>query len=775
MAASDYIQIQVLTTNLLLKADNFALIPKTDPPFKTELANKPDVDFYLKRYTEVGAPYGWTGRILSSKTELHAILNSEKIYIFWIVSADGEFAGMAEFFIHSPKLLHLNYFGLTQAFQGKGVGVYALQLSIAHILSLHTADIFLHTCEFDHPAAVHVYKKAGFEQGAEYIDHAYYPKDFLNEYLKNKSRDWHIERVRKFMRHQHLQAMLFLSSDPHNSEYLPEFWSVRKWLSGFTGSAGTLLITEDFAGLWTDSRYFIQAETELAGSSIQLMKLNIPHTPEFLQWMCTNLQEGSNIGLDGRVLMHAQYNAWEKILSTKDIHMITHFLLPETFWLNRPDEPENEVFVHKEIFTGKSTIAKLDEVSKWLKNYQTDGLLVCALDEIAYLLNLRGNDIAYNPVFMAFVLVTTQKIILFVNAQKLNTDSQKLLIDSNVEIKPYPELISYISQYARNMNLSSDFGKLNQYIYASTPEIAWKNVTSPVGMSKALKNQTEIRNYHHAMLKDGAALTQFAIWLEQNWNTQLNEHQAATVLREFRSKQTMFVSESFQTISSFGGNAAIVHYAPDAQNSAHFEDHGVYLLDSGAQYLDGTTDITRMFFRGNVEKEICSNYTLVLKGHIQLASAVFPRGTYGYQLDVLARLALWKYGKDYGHGTGHGVGFFLNVHEGPQAIRQQAAETNVALMPGMVLSIEPGYYLTGKYGLRIENLYVVQQSQIHEIFLCFEPLTLAYIETEYLDKNLLLPQEIEWLNTYQSKVYEALAPLLSESENKWLANKTASI
>lgn len=771
MSVSGYIEIQVITTHLLFRHLQNAQPSAQTDAISLKRVNAISAADYLNDFIYVGKPYGWTGRLLLSDAELNEVIQSPNFCLFHILGKNGEFAGLAEFYIHSDSLVHLNYFGLTTNFQGKGLGLLALQMATNEMLKIQKTDIYLHTCEFDHKAALHVYQKAGFEITNETLENAYYTKEFLQEYMKAATPNQHIQRIRKIMGFQKFDALMVLSADPHNSEYLPVHWAVRAWLSGFTGSAGTLVVTQNFAGVWTDSRYFIQAEKELAGTDIQLMKLKIPHTPEFLSWISENLEEKSIVSTDGRMIMVSQYRAYAKMLEKKNILLNIQSRIPETFWLNRPEVPEGEIFIHPENFSGKDTSQKIQEIQKWLSDNNAKALLVCALDEIAYILNLRGNDIVYNPVFLSYLLIAQDKTVLFTYTHKLSEDAAKSLHSNNIQLEHYNHIIPYLKSINDFKNIHTDLSKLNMHIFDECRNLEWTHVLSPVGVMKALKNQTEIQNYHNAMARDGVAITQFGIWLEKNWNTSLNEFDAATILRNFRSNQAFFVSESFETISSFGANGAIVHYAPSSTHSANFENEGVYLLDSGAQYFDGTTDITRMFFKGNISDEVKKHYTLVLKGHIQLASIHFPKGTIGYQLDVLARSALWMQGKDYGHGTGHGVGYFLNVHEGPQAIRQIATETNIALQLGMVLSIEPGYYEQGKYGIRVENLYVVAQSELNENFLKFSPLTLAHIETEQIDCKLLTPNEITWLNQYHSLVIQKLSPLLSPEEIKWLTNK----
>ncbi|MDL2322559.1 aminopeptidase P family protein [Bacteroidales bacterium OttesenSCG-928-A17] len=595
--------------------------------------------------------------------------------------------------------------------------------------------------------------------------------------METKSR--RIQLLRESMRAENVQACIIPTTDPHISEYTPEHWKIRSWLSHFTGSAGTLLVTESEAGLWTDSRYFLQAEKELEGTGIDLYKAGLPNTPEMKTWLSEKLPENSCVAFDGEVFAASEARSLIDFLQKKKIRTRTDFSPYDSIWKDRPGIPANPAFILPESFSGKSVREKIEEVLSKLRKEGAYLTVLASLDSIAWLFNLRGNDVAFNPVFLAFAVISEKETVLFIDPKKRTEELVSYLREQGVVLADYTKLYTYLSKIAANTNVLITPSKINYTIYSSFPAgcILKEIDVHPVDALKAVKNETEILGFRNAMRKDGVALVKFLIWLEERLESEqsFRELDVSNMLRHYRKEQDFFFGESFETISAYGPHGAIVHYGATEETNAEIRPEGILLLDSGGQYFDGTTDITRSISCGNVSEEMKIDYTNVLKGHIQLAKIHFPAGTIGMQLDVLARQFLWQNNDNFLHGTGHGIGHFLNVHEGPQSIRMNY--NPVALEPGMVTSNEPGIYRAGKYGIRIENLILTVKAGDTEsgAFYCFETLTLCPIDTKLIVKERLSEDEVNWLNTYHQKVYDELSPLLNEEERQWLKQKCESI
>ncbi len=594
---------------------------------------------------------------------------------------------------------------------------------------------------------------------------------------KNAIINHRINAVREELKKQNISAYVIPDKDPHLSETPPSHWKIREWISGFTGSQGTVVITQDEAFLWTDSRYFIQAQKELNGTEYQLCKEGLPDTQSPLELLCGKLSKNERVGIDGQLFSIATTTLWEKVLLEKEILLSTSLSLPHGIWPNRPSIPTNPIFEYPIKYNGNSAEHKIKKLQKHLYEKNIEALIVTSLDEIAWTLNLRGNDVEYTPVFISYLLITNKKVILFINPEKINNSISEYLNKIKVEVIPYDNTFDFLNKTNLFSSILLDHHTVNYALYQSLPN----NTTilfeeSPIALLKAIKNPIEQKEIKEAMLKDGVALVQFLKWLDENKNTkQETELSIEQKLLSFRQKQDLFISESFSTIAGYKENAAIVHYSATKESNTSLQPKGFILIDSGAQYLNGTTDITRTISLGELTDEEKKDYTLVLKGHITLASAVFPLGTRGTQLDILARLPLWKNKLNFLHGTGHGVGHFLSVHEGPQSIRMN--ENSTLLKPGMVISNEPGIYKEGNHGIRTENLLLVTPAGkgMFGEYLQFETLTLCPICTKGIIKEMLSEEEIEWLNNYHNKVYQSISPLLAKEEKQWLKQATQAI
>ncbi len=560
-----------------------------------------------------------------------------------------------------------------------------------------------------------------------------------------------------------LDACYISGTDPHMSEYLPERWQTRAFISGFTGSYGTVVVSQEEAGLWTDSRYFIQAEEQLRGAGMKMYKLRVPNAVPPEVWLTNNLTAGSNIGFDPKTISVSSYRELKSHFEKSGLNLLETPDLLDRIWKDRPEIPGNEIYELLPEITGLSRNEKQQSLAAGLKKADADFQVITALDELAWLFNLRGSDIAYNPVFTGFGVVGSSSAVLFAGKSKISHSVQVKLETEKIEIREYDEFYTWLKSN-RNKTFFIDPATTNFAVFqALEKNNKLLEGTSIVAGLKAVKNSTELAGFHEAMKKDGAALVQFLFWLKNNLKEKkITEYTAGQKLAEFRAEQKGFKGESFAPIVGYKEHGAIVHYSATPENAFDVEAEGILLIDSGGQYLQGTTDITRTVALGKVSDEQKKDYTLVLKGMIALARAQFPEGTKGSHLDILARKALWENGLNYGHGTGHGVGHFLNVHEGPASIRPDFNPFPV--QPGMVFSNEPGIYREGKYGIRIENLIVCTEKEETEFgkFYGFETLTLCPIDTTLIVPGLLADDEKSWLNNYHQIVGNALKPLLKK-------------
>lgn len=585
-----------------------------------------------------------------------------------------------------------------------------------------------------------------------------------------------IELLRNAMKQSGVAACIVPGTDPHASEYIAEYWKEREWISGFDGSAGTVAFTLDKAGLWTDSRYFLQGEEQLQGSGIALMKQGLSDTPELISWLCDELKPGEKVAVNAQMFSVNAYTAMKNELAASGLQLVAMDLMDEV-WKDRSPLPSEPFFVFDESCSGQSAKDKLSILRAELKKLHADTFVLSALDDIAWLFNVRGRDVAYNPVVIAYSIVSSENATLYIDSRKLTTETSAYLVDQGVDVKDYPAIYADLKSVPADKSVLIDGAKLNQSLNDALPlQVKRVNTMSPVFKLKSIKNETEVAGIRRAMVKDGVALTRFFMWLEENVASGcLTEMSISDKLYHFRSLQDGFMGESFGTIAGYKGHGAIVHYKATEQSDATLNAESILLLDSGGQYLDGTTDITRTIALGEPTKEQKSDFTLVLKGHIALAKAIFPKGTRGSQLDILARKALWDMGLNYGHGTGHGVGHFLNVHEGPQNIRMD--ENPAILLPGMIISNEPGLYRTGAYGIRTENLVHVVPAVDTEFgqFLEFETLTLFPFDKKLIEIMLINEEESEWIDDYHRKVFESVAPHLTIEEQDWLKEKCMPI
>lgn len=590
-----------------------------------------------------------------------------------------------------------------------------------------------------------------------------------------------IAQIRGLMKEKGLDAYLVNSSDPHQSEYVPKRWGTRPWLSGFTGSAGTLVITTNEAGLWTDSRYFIQAEIELKNSSIKLQKQGVAHMPEHLDWLKEQLSTDGKLGFDGQVTSLAQARLLERKLGAKGIHLVGQYDLADKIWNDRPDLPQSLVFEHGIKFTGTTRVAKIARLRNWLQENKTDVIFFPALDDIAWVLNIRASDVEANPVCLSYLLLTQDEVIWCVDDTRIDKPLLKKLKEEGIQLKAYGDVLNELKKIPASKKITIDPSTISFTFYEALSANDLIEMVSPVQAMKAMKNATEVSNIKKAMQKDGVALLRLFRWLEGELNHRtISEVEVATQLAQFRSEQEYYHGESFSAIVGYKGNGAIVHYHAQKGSCAHIKKEGMLLLDSGGQYWDGTTDITRTIFLGDhPREEQKEHFTLVLKGMIGLSQVQFPQGTCGLQLDILARQYLWQQGLNYGHGTGHGVGFFLNVHEGPQAImpNANAAKGRISVEAGMITSNEPGFYRENHYGIRIENLVLCVEGEqtTYGQFLKFETLTMFPISSDLIDLPMLNANEIAWLNAYHKKVYEVISPFINEEERGWLKEKTQEL
>ena len=584
--------------------------------------------------------------------------------------------------------------------------------------------------------------------------------------------------LREVMRREHLGAFIFPSTDPHSGEYVPDHWKGREWITGFDGSAGTAVVTMNSAAMWTDSRYFIAAAEQSTGTEFKLMKLRMPGTPTIAEWLGGELRESSTteVALDGMVNTYNEVNSLKtELRKVGGLTLRTNFDPLKEIWKDRPEIPVDAVKIQPLELAGEETINKLVRIRRALRALHADGTLLSTLDDIAWTLNLRGTDVRCNPVFVAYLLISDTQTTLYINKVKLTREVSAYLSTQGVTVDDYENVSKGLKNYAEyNILLDPDTTNYTLARQVSCPEVLFE--TSPVPALKAVKNEAEIRGFHSAMLKDGIAMVKFLKWLrpavEAGGQTEmsLNEH-----LTALRAEQPLFRGVSFDSIVGYEAHGAIVHYQATPATDAPIRPCGLVLIDSGAQYEDGTTDITRTIALGEITPEQRHVYTLVLKGHIQLSMCKFPEGTTGTQLDIMARQAMWREGYNYFHGTGHGVGAYLNVHEGPQQIRMEWR--SAPFREGMTITDEPGLYLEGQFGVRIENtlLTVPYRSTEFGAFLQFIPLTLCPIDTAPIDVTLLTDEELSWLNAYHDTVCATLAPHLDAAEKLWLEAATKPI
>ena len=588
-----------------------------------------------------------------------------------------------------------------------------------------------------------------------------------------------IAALREAMKQHKIDAYIIPTSDPHMSEYPADCWKYREWISGFTGSAGTVIITADKAGLWTDSRYFLQASTHLEGTGIELFKMMLPETPTIPEFLTHELKEGQTVGLNGETYSLADARSLEKALAEKEIKLNTNASLIDPIWKERPAIPEAPMFEMPVELSGKSTEDKLIDINKMLHKAGADCTILSALDEVAWTFNIRGTDVAYNPVVISYAFVSEKESVLFVNPKKIPAEIAEHLKKEGVTLADYGMLATFLSRLPEQTRVFIDSKRTNVAIYNALPKSSILiEGTSPANHLKSIKNETEIKGFRNAVLKDGIAMTKFYFWLEKMLKAgeKVTELSAAAKLTALRSEQPQYVMDSFASISSYGPHGAVVHYSPTPETDTELKTDSLYLLDSGAQYLDGTTDITRTIaLCDEPSEQMKKDFTRALKGTIGIAKCKFPAGIRGCLIDAFARKALWDAGINYLHGTCHGIGHCLNVHEGPQSIRME--ENPVILEPGMVMSDEPAMYRPGEYGIRTENMILIREDSETEFgkFLGFETLTLCYIDTKLVIPSMLSVREHAWLNKYHQMVYDLVSPHLTEEEKAWLKEKTAEI
>ena len=585
-----------------------------------------------------------------------------------------------------------------------------------------------------------------------------------------------LEKLREVMKKENIDYYIIPSSDSHQSEYVAEYFKGREFISGFTGSAGTLLVGLKEAYLWTDGRYFIQADKQLNGSGISLMKMRTPGYPTIEEWINDNLKANEVLGFDGRLFSVNQYEGYLKIANERNFSINMEKDLLEGIWNTRSELPKNKIFLHDEKYAGKSASEKLNEVRKNMAKKSADYFILSSLDDIAWLCNTRGNDIKFNPVALSYVIVGKDYATLYIDNDKVDDVTKSKLKTEGFEVKGYDDIEDDVKLLTGTVIIDSN--KLNSKIFTALNKevkvIREVNVTTNL---KAIKNEVEIANWEVSQVRDGVAMVKFIKWLKENIGKQeITEVSASDKLTAFRAMGDNYKGDSFGTIAGYKDHAAMMHYSATEDSKYNLKPEGMFLVDSGAQYLDGTTDITRTFILGPITEEEKRDYTLVLKGHIALASAKFLRGSTGVNLDILARRPLWNYGIDYKCGTGHGVGFFLNVHEGPQGIRPEG--NSVVLEPGMILTNEPGVYKEGKHGIRTENTLIVEKDFVSEEFgefYKFRTISYCPIDLEGVNVEMLSSEEIDWLNDYHKMVFKKLSPYLNEEEKEFLKHETRNI
>ena len=594
----------------------------------------------------------------------------------------------------------------------------------------------------------------------------------------SKTVNQRLEDLREVMRREHLAAFIFPSTDPHQGEYIPDHWKGREFISGFNGSAGTAVVTMTSAALWTDSRYFLAAEEQLKGAEFQLMKLKIEGTPTIPQWISSQLSiancQLTEVGIDGWC---SSANSVKELIADLrkegGLTLRTNLDPLKTIWRDRPAIPENPVEIFPMEYAGESTHDKIARIRQALRERHADGMLMSALDDIAWTLNLRGTDVHCNPVFVSYLLISSKDVTLYINKVKLTPEVSAYLQAEGISVDDYENVTRGLKDYFE-YNILLDPDEVNYALYKTVSrEIVEEE--SPVKRMKTVKNATEIAGFRSAMLKDGIAMVKFLKWLDEANVAHETEMSIDRKLTSLRAEQPLYRDISFDTIAGYGAHAAIVHYEATPETDIPLEPHGMLLLDSGAQYLDGTTDITRTIALGPLTDEEKTIYTLVLKGHIQIELCKFPSGASGTQIDILARKDMWREGLNYLHGTGHGVGTYLNVHEGPHQFRMEWKPA--PLVAGMTITDEPGIYLAGRCGARTENTLLIVPYKETEFgrFLQFEPLTLCPIDKRPIIREMMLQEEVDWLNEYHQTVYDRLSPHLDDEEREWLREACAAL
>lgn len=585
-----------------------------------------------------------------------------------------------------------------------------------------------------------------------------------------------IDALRQKMQQADIAAVIIPQTDAHQSEYLADYWQVRRWLSGFTGSAGTLVVTADMALLWTDSRYFLQAAEQLDGTDIELMKDGLPETPSIESRLCEELQPDSTVGIDGMLFSVTDVERLRNALSASGVNLDTTFAPINELWSGRPALPADTIYVHDVAFAGETAQSKIARILDAAATTGANALFVSALDEIAWLLNIRCSDVPCNPVATAFLYLSDSRKVLFTDRRKVDDKTGSYLAECGVEVLPYDDVSRFLALLPKNARVYIEPAR-TPYILASIIGKHAVEGASLTALPKAVKNLRQIEGCRRAMARDGVALVKLFMEIERRLaaGEKITELDVAALGTAYRAEGENFVDDSFEMIAGYGPHGAIVHYSATPETSVALEPHGLLLVDSGAQYLDGTTDITRTVCLGEPTEQERTDFTLVMKGHIALSTAVFPQGTTGHQLDVLARMPLWQHGLTYLHGTGHGVGHFLNVHEGPQSIRLN--HVPVAMQPGMITSDEPGLYRAGLHGIRCENLVLCVPSAVSNKefgkFYAFEPLTLFPFDLKLFDTSMMTDAEIEWVNDYHARVRSVLLPLLpDDASRQWLTSKT---
>ncbi|RZK40694.1 MAG: aminopeptidase P family protein [Pedobacter sp.] len=581
--------------------------------------------------------------------------------------------------------------------------------------------------------------------------------------------------IRAEMLKNGIDAYIIPSSDPHMSEYVPDYYKCIYFASGFTGSAGTLVITADFAGLWADFRYFEQANEQLNGSGYELVKLKVQHTPEYIEWLCTKLAANATVAFDYQLMSMGLGEEIKTSLAARQIKIKDADLLLD-IWENRPPLPDEKAFLLPEKDCGQTFESKILDLQNEMQKKRADVHVISSLDDLAWLFNIRGKDVSYNPVVLCYAMVSSHETTLYINEEKLSEKDLSLLAERNITLKDYEQIVADISQLKNCTILLDDNRTCYQFITLLSPTLQLLKDINPVVFLKSIKNKVEVENTKSAMVQDGIALTRFFKWLEENiGKIRITEISASEKVKSYRELGESFAGLSFSSIAGYGPHAALPHYCPSEETDLELHPKGLFLLDSGGHYFYGTTDVTRTVPLGETTDEEKTDYTLVLSAMIWGSAAKFPSGTRGYQIDGIVRQQMWQKGINYGHGTGHGVGYYLNVHEGPQNIGPSNAAVAVDL--GMITSIEPGIYRPGQHGVRIENLVltVADQNTFFGSFLRFESLTLAYIDTSIIISELLSAEQINWLNAYNAMVYHQLQAGLNNDERLWLAEKCKSI